>query len=195
VTGPVIAVGAAFIGMAAVVAFPVLHTAFQRAPSTLVALIVGGVILGILGSIGGPLTLFKGLDEMKRLTADAASYSAVSLAGLGVIKLVAMLVAGTAGFRGGRIFPAVFVGVALGLSVHAAWPEIPQALAVASTLVGILVAVTRSGWLSLFMAALMVGGTDMLPILCVVILPAWLVVTGRPEMIVKRPPMPGPAGA
>lgn len=33
---------------------------------------------------------------------------------LAVIKLAALVVAAASGFRGGRIFPAVFVGVALG---------------------------------------------------------------------------------
>ena len=33
----------------------------------------------------------------------------------------------------------------------------------------------------------------MLPILCVAILPAWLVVTGRREMVITPPAGPGPA--
>jgi hypothetical protein len=38
------------------------------------------------------------------------------------------------------------------------------------------------------MAALMVGEAQVLPILCIAILPAWLVVTGRPEMVIKPAP-------
>ena len=90
------------------------------------------------------------------LTTDAASYTAIGLAAIAGLKLVAVVVSATSGFRGGRIFPSVFVGVAFGLAVNAALPSIPQSLAVAASLLGILVAVTRSGWLSLFLAGLMV---------------------------------------
>ena len=46
---------------------------------------------------------------------------------------------------------------------------------------------TRSGWLAIFMGGLMVGDPSLLPLLAVVVLPAWLVVTGRPEMVVEVP--------
>jgi hypothetical protein len=48
-----------------------------------------------------------------------------------------------------------------------------------------LVAVTRQGWLSLFIAVVLVGDLHLLPMLCVAILPAWLIVTGRPEMEIR----------
>ena len=61
---------------------------------------------------------------------------------------------------------------------------------------GILVAVTRSGWLSIFMVGLMLGSPATIPLAVVLVLPAWLVVTGRPEMVVKpAAPRPGPATA
>ena len=49
-----------------------------------------------------------------------------------------MLVAGTSGFRGGRIFPAVFVAVAFGLAINAAFPQVPEAVALAASLIGML---------------------------------------------------------
>jgi hypothetical protein len=51
-----------------------------------------------------------------------------------------------------------------------------------------LVAVTRSGWIAIFLATLMVGSPAVLPLACVLLLPAWLVVTGQPEMIVEPSP-------
>ena len=186
-TGSIIAVGAAAIGMVAVYVFPHAHAAFQRLPSPLIAVVVGGFLLGVLGAIGGPITLFKGLDEMQTLAATVSSYSAAQLGAIATIKLVAVVIAGTCGFRGGRIFPSVFAAVALGLFVNAVDPSIPEAVAVAASLIGILLAVTRSGWMALFMAALMTGDASLLPLLCLIILPAWLVVTGRPEMIVAKP--------
>jgi H+/Cl- antiporter ClcA len=102
-----------------------------------------------------------------------------------VVKLSALIVASGSGFRGGRIFPSVFAAVAFGLFIHALIPQVPEAVALAASLVGVLVAVTRSGWLALFMGELMIGDPTILPVLAVVVLPAWLVVTGRPEMVVK----------
>ncbi|HEY7970653.1 MAG TPA: ion channel protein [Candidatus Limnocylindrales bacterium] len=186
----IVASAAAAIGMLAILVFPLSWRFFQRLGSPFVALAAGGAILGVLGAIGGEITLFKGLAQMQELTARAGEYSAAGLAFLGAIKLVAVVIAGTSGFRGGRIFPAIFVGVAFGLAVNAFVPGIPQSLAVAASLVGILVAVTRSGWLALFLAAFLVGEAQMLPILCVAILPAWLVVTGRPEMVITPPGSP-----
>jgi H+/Cl- antiporter ClcA len=183
VTGSVIAVAVAVIGMAAVYAFPRVYALFGRLGSPLLIATVGGAVLGVLGAIGGPITLFKGLDQMHELAQDVGAYSAGGLFLIGGIKVVALLVAGTSGFRGGRIFPAVFAAVALGLAVHVAIPQVPEAVALAASLIGMLVAVTRSGWLSLFMAALMVGHPELTPLLCIIVLPAWLVVTGRPEMV------------
>jgi H+/Cl- antiporter ClcA len=191
----VVAVVAAGIGMLAIYTFPLSYRAFKRLGPPLVTLTVGGAVLGLLGAIGGPITLFKGLTQMQDLAADAASYTALGLAATGAIKLLALVIAGTSGFRGGRIFPSVFVGVAFGLAVHAAVPAIPQSLAVASSLVGILVAITRSGWLSLFLAAFMLGEAALTPILCIAILPAWLVVTGRRQMVIEPEPEPDPAAS
>src|SRR5262249_27778318 len=104
-----------------------------------------------------------------------------------VVKLLAVLVSSGSGFRGGRIFPSVFVGVAFGLLVYAVFPGVPEAIGLGASLVGILVAVTRSGWLAIFMAACMIGDATILAELVVIVLPAWLVVTGRPEMVVAPP--------
>ena len=184
-SGSLVAVASAIIAMVAVYAFPIAHAAFRRLRSPFAALVAGGAILGVIGAIGGPITLFKGLDQMRELTVEADNYAPATLAFIAGLKLVAVVVASTAGFRGGRIFPSVFAAVALGLFAHAAIPQIPEAVAIAGALIGVLVAVTRSGWIAIFMATLMVGDPAILPLACIMVLPAWLVVTGRPEMIVE----------
>ena len=45
--------------------------------------------------------------------------------------------------------------------------------------------VTRSGWLSLFMAVTTVNQIELLPVLCVALLPVWLLVTDRPELLIE----------
>jgi H+/Cl- antiporter ClcA len=112
------------------------------------------------------------------------------------VKLAAMVVAGAGGFRGGRIFPAVFVGVALGLCASSLIHSIPPALGVSCGILGFVLATSRMGWLSLLMAATVVGDATTLPLLCVAILPAWLLATGRPEMLItprKTSPKEQPA--
>ncbi|MFD4940988.1 ion channel protein [Streptomyces sp. NPDC058409] len=178
----VIAVAGALLGLAAVYAFPYAHQAFWALKHPVPALALGGLLLGLLGALGGRLTLFKGLDEAKEIAADPSGWSAGQFAVMAVVKTAALLIAATCGFRGGRIFPAVFVGVALGLCAHALVTSVPVALAVTCAVLGVLLAVTRQGWLSLFTAAVLVGDAAVLPMLCIASLPAWLLVTGRPQM-------------
>jgi H+/Cl- antiporter ClcA len=184
-TGSAVASAAALLGLAAIYAFPHLHRLFSGIQNPPLMIAAGGVLLGILGIVGGNVTLFKGLDQMKELANTAADYSTWGLAKVSFVKLAALLIAASCGFRGGRVFPSVFIGVALGLLANSLVSGIPPALAVSCALLGFLLAVTRSGWLSLFLAATVVGDVNLLPILCLVILPAWLCVTGRPEMQLK----------
>ncbi|WP_082597971.1 ion channel protein [Kitasatospora sp. Root107] len=178
------AVGA-LIGLAAVYAFPLVYRTFQQIPHPVAMLTVGGLVLGALGALGGELTLFKGLDQVKDLALDYTRYGFWELLGMAVLKLVAVVIAAGSGFRGGRIFPSVFAGAALGFAVSTLIPSVPPALAVACAILGVLLAVTRQGWLSLFTAAVIVPDLTLLPLLCVAALPAWLIVTGRPEMLIK----------
>lgn len=177
---------AAVLGMAAVYAFPYAHAAFRRLGHPVPALTAGGLVLGLLGTLGGQLTLFKGLDQVKSLAEAPDSWSAGSFALMTVVKLAAMMIAAACGFRGGRIFPSVFVGVAFGLCAHALVPAVQISLGVVCGVLGVLLAVTRLGWLSLFTAAVLAADSTVLPLLCVATLPAWLLVTGRPRMQLHR---------
>ncbi|EMS0159566.1 ion channel protein [Escherichia coli] len=185
-SGAIVAAIAIAAGMVAVWCLPRLHTMMNQMKNPVLVLGIGGFILGILGVIGGPVSLFKGLDEMQQMVANQA-FSTSDYFLLAVIKLAALVVAAASGFRGGRIFPAVFVGVALGLMLHEHVPAVPAAITVSCAILGIVLVVTRDGWLSLFMAAVVVPNTTLLPLLCIVMLPAWLLLAGKPMMMVNRP--------
>ena len=185
-SGAVVAAIAIAAGMVAVWCLPRLHHLIHRLKYPVLILGVGGFILGILGVIGGPLTLFKGLDEMQQM-AFSQTLGTSDYFMLAVIKLAALVVAAASGFRGGRIFPAVFVGVALGLMLHAHVEAVPAAITVSCAILGLVLVVTRDAWLSLFMAAVVVPDTTLLPLLCIVMLPAWLLLAGKPMMIADRP--------
>ncbi|EGI2438129.1 ion channel protein [Escherichia coli] len=185
-SGAIVAAIAIAAGMVAVWCLPRLHAMMHQMKNPVLVLGIGGFILGILGVIGGPVSLFKGLDEMQQMVANQA-FSTSDYFLLAVIKLAALVVAAARGFRGGRIFPAVFVGVALGLMLHEHVPAVPAAITVSCAILGIVLVVTRDGWLSLFMAAVVVPNTTLLPLLCIVMLPAWLLLAGKPMMMVNRP--------
>ncbi|HHH6696930.1 ion channel protein [Escherichia coli] len=185
-SGAIVSAIAIAAGMVAVWCLPRLHAMMHQMKNPVLVLGIGGFILGILGVIGGPVSLFKGLDEMQQMVANQA-FSTSDYFLLAVIKLAALVVAAASGFRGGRIFPAVFVGVALGLMLHEHVPAVPAAITVSCAILGIVLVVTRDGWLSLFMAAVVVPNTTLLPLLCIVMLPAWLLLAGKPMMMVNRP--------
>lgn len=184
-SGAVVCAFAIALGMVAVWCLPRLHQLMHRIKNPVLMLGIGGFALGVLGVIGGNVTLFKGLDEMQQM-AFAQTYSVMDYLLFAVVKLAALVVAASCGFRGGRIFPAVFVGVALGLMLHEHVEAVPAAITVSCAIMGIVLVVTRDAWLSLFMAAAVVPDTSLLPLLCIVMLPAWLLLAGKPMMIASR---------
>ena len=99
---PIIAIGAVLIGLV-VLALSRCSTLVRRLRHPVVMLTIGGLVLGVLGAIGGQITLFKGLEQMRELVLQ--DDSAGQLVVIVVVKCLALLVAATCGFRGGRIFP------------------------------------------------------------------------------------------
>lgn len=184
-SGSIVALIAIALGMVALWSFPHLHRLFHSLKNPVLMLGLGGFALGVLALIGGEITLFKGLDEMKRL-AVGENFSVTELLLITLTKLAALVIAAASGFRGGRIFPAVFVGVALGLMLHQHVPAVPAAITVSCAIMGLVLVVTRDGWLSLFMAVAVVPELHLLPVLCIVMLPAWLVLAGKPLMLVGK---------
>ncbi len=185
ISGAIVTLIAIAVGMVAVWCLPRLHALIHRLKNPVLMLGIGGFLLGILGVIGGHITLFKGLDEMQQL-ASSQTLGAGAFLLIAVVKLAALVLASACGFRGGRIFPAVFVGVSLGLMLHAHVEAVPAAITISCAILGLVLVVTRDGWLSLFMASVVVPDTTLLPLLCIVMLPAWLLLAGKPLMIAKR---------
>lgn len=184
-SGAVVTLIAIAVGMVGVWCLPRLHALMQNLKNPILTLGIGGFLLGVLGVIGGPVTLFKGLDEMQRLF-FSQTLTASDLLLIALVKLAALVLAAASGFRGGRIFPAVFVGVALGLMLHTHVNAVPAAITISCAILGLMLVVTRDGWMSLFMAAVVVPDSTLLPLLCIVMLPAWLLLVGKPLMLARR---------
>ncbi|MGQ7194917.1 ion channel protein, partial [Escherichia sp. HC-TM1] len=71
-SGAIVAAIAIAAGMVAVWCLPRLHAMMHQMKNPVLVLGIGGFILGILGVIGGPVSLFKGLDEMQQMVANQA---------------------------------------------------------------------------------------------------------------------------
>jgi hypothetical protein len=54
----------------------------------------------------------------------------------------------------------------------------------------VVLAIARDGWIALFIGVAVTGGVMVLAVLCVAILPAWLLVTRAPEMLVPAESSP-----
>jgi len=185
-----IAAVAAAMGVGTAVLLPHLHRLLHSLRHPVLYLTAGGLLLGLLGALGGTVTLFKGADQSAQLVEDAPGMSVGHLALVTAVKIAALLVAAAASFRGGRIFPSLFIGVALGLFINGLFPGIPVTVAVACATLGYVLAISRSGWLAIFMAGAIAGSPAIFGLLCLAMLPAWLVVTRAPAMIVKDEPAP-----
>lgn len=189
----VIACGAALIGLLGSVLFRPLHGLFRRLKRPLLYTTLGGLLLGLLGALGGPLTLFKGGPQMVELVRRAEEFTPWQLLFIIAIKLAALLIAATAGFRGGRIFPAVFIGAAVGLLGHSIFQQIPLGPAIACGILGLVLAESRDGWIALFISIAVVSDISLLPLLCFAVLPVWLMVARAPKMMVYDPANPKPS--
>ena len=184
----IIAAVATAVGLVAVALFPLVHRLFHSLRHPLLITVAGGAVLGLLGALGGPITMFKGLTQMNELVTDRDDYSAWQVAAIVLIKLVALLVSASALFRGGRIFPSVFIGAAVGVLANALVPAVPLQVAVAAGVLGMTVAAARDGWVAIFVGVAVTQNLIILPILCLAILPAWLMVTRAPELLITPRP-------
>ncbi|MBJ3815158.1 ion channel protein [Shimwellia pseudoproteus] len=185
VSGSIVAIIAIAVGMVGVWVLPRLHHMLHQLRHPVLILGAGGLLLGLLACTGGDITLFRGLEQMRELAQNPA-LGPDDFLRFALVKLAALVVATASGFRGGRIFPAVFIGASLGLMLHAHVPAVPAAITLSCAVLGMVLVVSRDGWLSLFMAAAVVPNLNLLPLLCIIMLPAWLLLAGKPLLAIVR---------
>jgi H+/Cl- antiporter ClcA len=141
-------------------------------------LLGGGLAVGLLAELGGQL----GADPMDILFSGQASLNAVTSAGstkivliLLVGKFLAYVVSLGCGFRGGPVFPAIFLGVALA-SLTVVVFDVSPTLAVAVGTAAGAAAQTRLLITPVLLAAVLVGtqGSDAIPAAVLASAAAWL---------------------
>lgn len=101
---------------------------------------VAGLGLSALYLIGGPLVQFTGNESIAPLMSQAASLGMTGLVGIFAVKILAISWSKAMGYRGGLIFPMVFVATSLVAMVQIIFPDAHFGVALIAAMVGILAA-------------------------------------------------------
>jgi H+/Cl- antiporter ClcA len=140
--------------------------------------VIGGLGLGTSGALL-PLTLFSGGAETGEMIRRATEIGGIGLVVLALVKLLVTTLCLATGWKGGYIFPTLFAGAALGTAAHLLFPAIPEAVAVASTLGGALVATMKAPIFSaLFVMVLVQHETS--PVVAIAVVASALVTARLP---------------
>ncbi len=162
-------------------------------------LLAGGLVVGLLALLAREMgadsqgVLFSGQASVPSLVAEA---STAMLAVLLVAKLLAYAVSLGCGFRGGPIFPAIFLGV--GVATFAVdWFGASPTWAVAVGAAAGLAAQARLVLSALVFGTLLVGsaGVEAAPAAVLAAAAAWLTTTALDREAAEPAPAPGPAPA
>ena len=134
----------ALVGLLVIATFRVVDHAFRpldRAP--VVKAMIGGLGIGLVALIAGEQTLFSGEAALEELLATPGSETVGALLLIIAGKILALSISLSTGFRGGRIFPVVFIGGTLGLTINQIYDGVPLAVAAAAGMAGATVAILR----------------------------------------------------
>jgi chloride channel protein, CIC family len=104
---------------------------------------LGGIGIGVIALVAGEETLFSGEHELEVLLSDPQAYGAGALLLILSGKLIALALSLETGFRGGRIFPVLFIGADVGFITSDVFERVPLAVAVACGMAGAAVAIMR----------------------------------------------------
>jgi H+/Cl- antiporter ClcA len=134
--------------------------------------------------------LFSGQDALPELVADAASYSTGVLVLLAACKTLAYGLSLSA-FRGGPVFPAMFVGAVLGIAASGL-PGMTLAPAIGMGIGAMCTAMLRLPLTSTLLATVLLGadGVSVTPQVVVAVVAAFLVTTMLPTPGPEDPGLP-----
>lgn len=175
-----LAVAAALLGLVFIRAFQVVDTALRpldRLP--VVKALAGGLAIGLVALVIGEEVLFSGEHSIDDVALAGSTAGALVLILGG--KVVTTILSLATGFRGGRIFPVMFLGGTLGAIAATLVPGLPVVLAVGVGMVSAGVAIFR---LPLFIVVFAAFFTtpEIVPLLVVAAVIAYIVVDGRPDL-------------
>lgn len=172
--------------------------AFKRVGGRLPVLLGGGLAVGLLAvlfhEISGhalSLVLFSGETSMGELITQT---SVAVLIGILAAKALAYAISIGAGFRGGPVFPSLFLGVGVGVLAHTLDGSFSITAGIAVGVAAAGAAALRAPFFGALIAALLVGtaGTHTIPLAIIGAVVAWLMATAAsgnetPETPVDQP--------
>jgi H+/Cl- antiporter ClcA len=142
---------------------------------------LGGAVIGLVAIMFGELTLFSGEHEIGDVVDSAGTLGVSGLALLFVGKVIASLASLATGFRGGKIFPIMFLGGVLGLLVSAILPVIPAPIAVACGMGATGVSVLRIPLFMVILAAVFTS-YELVPVILIAVVTSYAITVGRREL-------------
>jgi H+/Cl- antiporter ClcA len=179
------------VGLGAAIVVAAVRRAAERIPAarigTATLLVGGGLAVGLIAQVADWL----GADSQDVLFSGQSGVPA--LAAADSTKIVLLLLVGKAlgyavslgcGFRGGPVFPAIFLGIALA-TLADVWFGVSPTLAVAVGAAAGMAAATRLLITSTLFAALLVGqtGVDAVPAAVIAAAVAWLTIRAIDEPV------------
>lgn len=146
-----------------------------------VLLLAGGLAVGLVAlaadalGAGSQDVLFSGQKSIPSLLSETSTSVVVVLL---VAKAIAYTVSLAAGFRGGAIFPAIFIGIGIA-TFPVLWLDMSPTVALAMGAAAGMTAQSRLLLASMLLAAILVGaqGTDAVPAAVLAAATAWLTAT------------------
>jgi H+/Cl- antiporter ClcA len=152
------------------------------------SLIAGGLIVGLLAQLENGLggdsqeILFSGQSAIPDVVKEGSTAVLLSIL---AIKALAYAVSLGCGFRGGPIFPAVFLGIGIA-TLPVVWFDVSPTLAIAVGAAAGMAAQTRFILSAMLFGALLVGsqGVDAVPAAVLAAAAAWLTATALAQ---RRP--------
>lgn len=151
------------------------------------ALVIAGLLVGALAvafraTADRPvdLVLFSGQQELPAVVAEGSAGVLVLLV---LAKGLAWALSLGSGFRGGPIFPAIALGVAIGVLTADLLPGLETTPAIATGIAAATAAVLRTPFTAVLLATLLVGSSaaDTVPIAVLAAAVGWLVATALPN--------------
>ncbi|WP_226963728.1 chloride channel protein [Nostocoides sp. F2B08] len=160
---------------------PLVHRG--RVPVTVgLGLLIGGCAMAYQIITGNAFTdvLFSGQDALPELVSNAGTYSLGVLMVLGLFKTLAYALSLSA-FRGGPVFPAMFVGAVLGIGLSGL-PGMDLAPAIGMGIGAMSCAMLRLPLTSVLLATLLMGvdGLQVTPQVVIAVVVAFVVTSAMP---------------
>ncbi len=177
-----VAAVAAAVGLLVIAALRGVQRLFTPiAGRTILKATLGGVGIGVIAVVAGEETLFSGEHELEVLLDHPEAYGAGALLLILGGKIFAFALCLETGFRGGRIFPVLFIGATVGFITTDVFERVPLAVAVGCGMAGAAVAIMR---LPVFVALLVAffASPILIPLIVLASVVGYVLAFDRPEL-------------